>query len=107
MGPADRRIERSAWLGAACVFAALLVVPLLVWLIVPAPPPIVRPTFVAATERPETKPVKSAPSAEAPAPKPAATAAAVDAVRGRVVDASGNPVSNAFVGCTEKGKDIS
>jgi len=106
--------RRSAIGIAFGVFAAMLVVPLLAWLLLPtpAPPPPhakrPKPTVVeAAPETPQARPTE----APRPAARPAATtkedAPVEDAVVGMVVDPDGQPVAGAFVGCDDRNTNLS
>jgi protocatechuate 3,4-dioxygenase beta subunit len=104
--------SRRGWRLAFLVSSALLIVPLVVWFLLPnhgpLPPktPRPRPTPVATVEQ------RSAPSAaRAPAPRPAVTKPNEDApgeefVVGSVVDPEGQPVSAAFVGCDDRSSHL-
>lgn len=97
--------RRRAWLSAALVFGALLLVPLLAWLILPAPPAVAIPQVVASDEEPAQRPAKKPVIEAAPAPKPKATDTATEtaaSVRGRVIGPDREPVSRAYVGCTDQ-----
>lgn len=103
-GTTEPVLRNRAWLMAALVFGAMLVVPFLGWLILPAPPTIAIPTASAAAEepaaRPARKPVDSAPSpARTSAPTPVASAGTV---HGRVIGPDRSPVMRAWIGCTDK-----
>lgn len=97
--------RRRAWLTAALVFGAMLFVPLLAWLVIPAPAKVPLPQMLAATEeepapRPARKPLIEA----SPAPKPSATQTVTEAtgsVRGAVIGPDRQPVRSAFVGCND------
>lgn len=96
--------RRQAWLFAGLISCALLVVPLLGWLLFPRPTPFVPPrrTTVAAAPR---APEPEAPEPERPrpaAPAAAPTEAPSDPVRGVVLDPDGNPIAGAFVSCKDR-----
>ncbi|MEZ4313906.1 MAG: carboxypeptidase regulatory-like domain-containing protein, partial [Polyangiaceae bacterium] len=107
MGPIDPQERRRAWLTAGLTAAALLFVPFLVWLVLPAPPKIPVPQVIAATNEPEPPPRPAPsprPSSPRPPPAPEPTAAAEEAgpVRGTVLAPDGSPLSRAWVGCTDR-----
>ncbi|MEZ4310240.1 MAG: carboxypeptidase regulatory-like domain-containing protein [Polyangiaceae bacterium] len=95
MGPIDPQ-ERRAWLTAGSPAAALLFVPFLVWLVLPAPPKIPVPQVIAATNEPEPplrpalSPVPSSPSGRLPPPSRIAAEEA-GPVRGTVLAPDGSP----------------
>ncbi|MFO0586770.1 MAG: carboxypeptidase regulatory-like domain-containing protein [Polyangiaceae bacterium] len=106
-GAPDPIQRRRAWISAALVFGALLLVPLLALIAIPSPPKIQIPTTFAVEEAPPPPPRKPAPTAEAPKPRATATetekpADAPTAVHGRVVGPDHEPIARALVGCTEK-----
>ena len=103
-GIPDPVLRNRAWLMAALVFGAMLVVPFLGWLILPAPPAISIPTVAAATEepapRPARKPIESTPApARTSAPEPVASAGVV---HGRVIGPDRAPIMRAWIGCADK-----
>jgi len=108
--------QQRRWPLALLVSLAMLVVPLCAWLLFPrpsSPPPRAprpRPT-VAEIVAP---PTDSARPAAAPLPRPARSAAtkedeppAEEGVTGTVVDAEGQPVARAFVGCDDRSSHLS
>jgi hypothetical protein len=97
------------WWSAALVAVGLLVVPFVVWLILPAPPKIPLPQILAATIEdlpppvPRPRPVTSPSPARPPPPAETATGdEPATPVRGRVLGPDGAPVARAWVGCTDK-----
>lgn len=101
-------IERNrAWLSAALVFGALLLVPLLGWIAVPSPPKIAIPTSFAAAEEAPPPPRKAPPPAtpSPPRPEPTATEKPVEGsvpVHGQVIGPDREPIPRAWVGCSDK-----
>jgi hypothetical protein len=109
--------RRSTWLAAGGVCAALLVLPLVVWLLVPrAGGAGVSPT---ARSAPVSAPVdllpqtdESTPTERAPVAAPAAPVRAEQEpqpeapVTGIVLDPDGNPVNRAFVECEDRDTDV-
>jgi protocatechuate 3,4-dioxygenase beta subunit len=106
---------RRGWPFALALSAALLVVPMLAWLLLPrAPTPPPRP------QRPRTVELAAAPSVATPSPRapipeapPARPAVAkddeepaADSVKGKVVDSEGQPVSRAFVVCDDRDRNL-
>jgi hypothetical protein len=98
----------SPWRGVALACAAMLVLPLLAWLlapgITPAPRPSPRREEIAAAAPPSAEP---APRAHRAAPvRPVATGSATpdaDApVLGVVLDPDGKPAARAFIGCDDR-----
>lgn len=108
-------MPKRGWAFAFALSAALLVVPLLTWLLfprAPAPPPRAqRPRTTEAAAAPlVTPPAPRTPTPEAP---PARTAAvkeeeepAADSVKGKVVDGEGQPVTRAFVVCADRERNL-
>ncbi|HRI68982.1 MAG TPA: carboxypeptidase regulatory-like domain-containing protein [Polyangium sp.] len=106
--------RRRGWLLALLASSALLIVPVVVWFLLPnpGPPPKrirTRPTTVATTE-PQTPSPR--PQAPAPAPRPILTAPkeeapAEDFIKGSVVDADGQPVNLATVSCLDRTPPLS
>lgn len=106
-GAPDPIQRKRAWISAALVFGALLLVPLLGWIAVPSPPKIQIPTTFAVEEAPPPPPRKPAPPVEAPKPRASATESekpqdAPTAVHGQVVGPDHEPIARALVGCTTK-----
>jgi len=105
------RGRRRAWLSAALLSFALLILPLALWLVLPSPPPAAplppraraAPASLAAADEPVPDPAEPPPR---PAPDTAAPAAAIapgdGLVRGAVLDPEGNPVVAAFVSCEDR-----
>lgn len=104
-GPADPDRRRRAWFSAALTAVALLLVPFLMWALLPAPPKILPPTVLAATEDPEPPPLpKPKPRVTPAAPRPAQPVTKDDAgpVRGLVLGPDGAAMPRAWVGCTDR-----
>ncbi len=109
-------MPRRAWSFALAIFAAMLAVPVVVWLVLPSPgsPPARSPrpraTTAALAPSRETTPENTA----APPPRATATPAVTkedeapveDGVAGTVVDAEGQPVARAAVGCDDRGSHL-
>nr|QVV57694.1 carboxyl-terminal processing protease [Myxococcales bacterium] len=107
-------MPQRGWALAFALSAALLVVPLLAWLLLPrasAPAPRAprpRTTEVAAA------PTVAIPAPQAPQPAPAHPAAvtkeeedpAAGSVKGKVVDGEGQPVTRAFVVCEDGERNL-
>lgn len=104
------RLRRRAWLSAALISLALLILPLAAWLALPAPAPITPPSrgTSAATARPAPQ---EAPASDERATEPAARPAsprdpeaptAAGPVRGVVLDPEGSPARAAFVSCEDR-----
>ncbi|WP_437278396.1 carboxypeptidase regulatory-like domain-containing protein [Sorangium sp. So ce375] len=106
--------QRRAWLSAALLSVALLVVPFLGWLLLPRPGPVMparrepaaallppppQPELTAPreVETPPTPPTTTTP----PPPPREVTAASVGPVRGVVLDPEGHPSAGAVVSCRE------
>jgi hypothetical protein len=102
---AARSPQRRAWISVALLCAALLVLPLLTWILVPRPgdfvaPPAPTPVAVAPLDAPPSP-------ARDPAPAPIKPAATADGpVSGVVLDPDGKPLKGAFVGCDDRDKDL-
>jgi protocatechuate 3,4-dioxygenase beta subunit len=98
----------GAWLSAALLSLALLVVPLAVWLFLPGPAPFVPPRRELAAAAPPVSSPAPAPAATAPhdvaalALPPERPAVAAEPVRGVVLDADGHPLAGASVACDEQ-----
>jgi hypothetical protein len=106
---------RRAWPLALAISVAMLVVPLLAWLLVPSPrpppphPPRARPTVAAIAPPQDTSRAVASPSPR-PTTQPSTAkedeAPAEDGVAGTVVDSDGQPVARAFVGCDDRGSHL-
>lgn len=100
--------ERSRpWWSAGLVAFGLLVVPFLVWLVLPAPPKIPLPQIIAATVElaapPHPRPTFAPSPAPAPRPTASTTADADETpVRGRVLGPDGAPIQRARVTCEDR-----
>lgn len=105
--------RRRGWPLAMFASTALLIVPLIVWFLLPGPPsappkkPRPRPSVAAAAAPAEP----SSPRPASPAPRPIATKSNDDApaeefVTGSVVDPDGQPVSRAAVGCDDRSSHL-
>ena len=101
--------RQRGWLLALLASSALLIVPLVVWFLLPNPGPPPKRTrtrpAVVATTTPEA--VSAAPETPAPAPPPVRTtpkeqAPADDVIKGSVLDADGQPVNLATVSCNDR-----
>lgn len=105
---------RRGWSLAVLASFALLIVPFVVWFLLPnhGPPPSKRPRSrpaLAATNPPDIPSVL--PETPAPAPRPVRTAPKEEApsedfVKGSVVDSDGQPVNLASVGCTDRSQAL-
>lgn len=104
--------RRRAWSLAILLSTALLVVPLVVWFLLPNHGPL-------PSKRPRSRPSATVAEAEtssprfaspAPAPRPIVTKSNDDApeefVTGSVVDADGQPAVRAFVGCDDRSSHL-
>lgn len=107
LGSSDAQSSpKRVWLSIALLCAAMLVLPLLTWILVPSPgvfaaPPAPPPVAVA--------PPVAAPKAHeevAPRPVKVAEAAPEGPVTGTVLDPDGKPVKGAFVGCDDRDKEL-
>ncbi|MDI1443211.1 carboxypeptidase regulatory-like domain-containing protein [Polyangium sp. 6x1] len=105
---------RRAWSFALATFVAMLLVPLLVWLVLPSPgapparPPRPRTTTAALAPPVETTPASTTDAPRAPS-KPAIAKEDEppdDDVTGTVLDAEGQPVSRAAVGCDDRSAQL-
>ncbi|WP_438025917.1 carboxypeptidase regulatory-like domain-containing protein [Sorangium sp. So ce233] len=103
--------QRRAWLSAALLSVALLIAPLLVWLLLPRPAPVMparrgpAPALIAPAqpERATPREVEAEPPPPPPPPPPReTTAASAGPVRGVVVDPEGRPVAGATVRCSDE-----
>ena len=106
-GAPDPIQRNRAWLTAALVFGALLLVPLLGWIAVPSPPKIQIPTNFASVEEAPPPPRKTPPPVTPSTSRPAPTASERPAegsipVHGTVIGPDREPVPRAWVGCTDK-----
>ncbi|UQA61070.1 carboxypeptidase regulatory-like domain-containing protein [Polyangium aurulentum] len=105
---------RRGWAFALALSAALLVVPMLAWLLLPrapAPPPRTqRPRTVEAAAAPTFTSSPRAPAVQPPPARPAMAKddeePAADGVKGKVVDAEGQPVLRAFVVCDDRDRNL-
>lgn len=107
--------RRRGWPLALLASSALLIVPLFVWFLLPNPGPLAprkprpRPSVVATVA--EAEPPSPRPASPAPAPRPVVTKPNDDPpteefVHGSVVDADGQPVSRATVGCDDRSSHL-
>lgn len=103
--------QRRAWLSAALLSVGLLIAPLLFWLLVPRPDPVMPARREPAPALlPPPQPELAAPrevEAETPPPTPPpppreGTAARVEPVRGVVLDSEGRPSAGAVVSCRDE-----
>jgi hypothetical protein len=102
--------RRRAWSLAILLSTALLVVPLVVWFLLPNPglpsPKRPRPrpsaTTLAEAETSNTRPVSPAPAPRSIVTKSNDDAPAEEFVTGSVVDSDGQPAVRAFVGCDDR-----
>ncbi|WP_437755495.1 carboxypeptidase regulatory-like domain-containing protein [Sorangium sp. So ce1389] len=102
--------QRRAWLSAALLSVALLVVPLLFWMLLPRPAPVMParqepvPARLAPPQPEHTaREVEAEPPAPPPPPPPRETTAArAGPVRGVVFDPEGRPGAGATVRCTDE-----
>ncbi|WP_437599397.1 carboxypeptidase regulatory-like domain-containing protein [Sorangium sp. So ce590] len=104
--------QRRAWLSAALLSVALLVAPLLFWLLLPRPDPVMAARREPATALlPAPQPELAEPrevEVEAPQPAPPppppreTTAARAEPVRGVVLDSEGRPSAGAVVSCRDE-----
>lgn len=104
--------SRRGWRLALLASLALLIVPLVVWFLLPnhgpLPPkkPRPRPTVAEVTAHPTTPPVAPAPAPRPVVTKPNETPPVEDTVSGTVVDPDGQPVGGAFVGCDDRSSHL-
>jgi len=103
--------KRRAWVLPLAIFAAMLIVPLFVWLFLPnhtLPPRKPRQKETSAAVLPPEAPLPSSPVAPSPRPalRPSEPKADEppkdDGVVGMVVDPDGQPMPRAFVGCDDR-----
>lgn len=100
--------SRRGWRLALLASSALLIVPLVVWFLLPnhgpLPPkkPRPRPSVAAVTEQPTAPPVAQAPAPRPVVTKPNEAPPPEESVTGTVVDPDGQPVGGAFVGCDDR-----
>jgi hypothetical protein len=107
-------MPKRGWPFALALSAALLVVPLLAWLLLPrAPAPprhTQRPRTVEAAAAPTFAPPPRAPAVRPPSAHPAVVKddeePAPDGVKGKVVDAEGQPVLRALVVCDDRDRNL-
>ena len=104
--------RRRDWRLAIFTSMALLVVPVVVWFLLPnhGPPPKRPPRTQPAVVATEAEQPKARPPTP-PAPRPAPTTAnneapAEEFVIGSVVNAEGQPVARAFVGCDDRSTNL-
>jgi hypothetical protein len=105
--------SRRGWRLAFLASSALLIVPLVVWFLLPnhgpLPPkkPRPRPSVAAVAEQPPPSHVPPAPAAPRPVvTKPNESPPAEEYVSGSVVDPDGQPVGGAFVGCDDRSSHL-
>lgn len=104
--------SRRGWRLALLVSSALLIVPLVVWFLLPnhgpLPPkkPRPRPSAAAVQETAPPPPVARAPAPRPVVTKPNEAPPAEDSVSGTVVDPDGQPVGGAFVGCDDRSSNL-
>ncbi|AUX38054.1 MULTISPECIES: carboxypeptidase regulatory-like domain-containing protein [Sorangium] len=100
--------QRRAWLSAALLSVALLVAPLLFWLLVPRPEPVMPARREPASALlPPPQPEHAAPREVEVEPPPApppreTTVARAEPVRGVVLDPEGRPSAGAVVRCRDE-----
>lgn len=102
---------RRTWIFVALLCAAMLIAPLLAWLLVPVPKGFSASAIPASTrnesrqQQPVSesrpKPLDAAPRPAAPKPEPS-NAGADLSVSGVVLDPDGRPIARAIVNCDEK-----
>lgn len=111
--PSDRTggVRRGAWLSAALLSLALLIVPLAVWLLLPRPTPFVPPRrepvalvpLASAAALPAVVVERHEPAPSLPAePSPPVPPVAGGPVRGTVLEADGRPSAGASVVCSDR-----
>ncbi|WP_437812453.1 carboxypeptidase regulatory-like domain-containing protein [Sorangium sp. So ce1078] len=99
--------QRRAWLSAALLSVALLVAPLLFWLLLPRPDPVMparrepAPALLPPPqpELAEPREVEAETPPPAPPPPRETAAARVEPIRGAVLDPEGRPSAGAVVSC--------
>lgn len=104
-GTHDPEQQRRAWIASGLIAAALLFVPFLMWLVLPAPPKIALPQVIAATaEAIAQPPPRPRPKPANVAPRPVESAAPDDTgpVHGQVLAPDGAPMGRAMVACTDR-----
>jgi len=104
--------RRRDWSLAALLSTALLIVPLVVWFLLPNPglPPPKRPRPHPSSTEAITKPELPSARPAAPAPRPVVTrsndAPTEEFVTGSVVDPDGQPAGQAFVACDDRASNL-
>ncbi len=105
--------RRRAWSLAILLSTALLVVPLVVWFLLPnhGPLPTKRSRPRPSATFAEAEAASATPASPAPAPRPIVTKSNDDApaeefVTGSVIDADGQPAVRAFVGCDDRSSHL-
>lgn len=104
-GPLDPEQRRRAWISAGLAAAALLFIPFLMWLVLPAPPRIAIPQVIAATGEPAPPPPRPKPRPATPKPRPADPAPRPEntgTIQGSVLGPDGAAVARAMVSCSDK-----
>lgn len=107
LGSSDAQSSpKRVWLSIALLCAAMLVLPLLTWILVPSPGVFAAPPAPARVAT--AQPVAAPPVHEDFTPRPAKAAAAAPEgpVTGTVLDPDGKPVKGAFVGCDDRDKEL-
>lgn len=101
--------RRHAWLMAALLCAAMLLLPAMAWLLAPRAGGFVPPPPVPVARIEQGQPAPKAPSNEprsTPTPRAPSEAKAEGPVTGSVLDPDGKPVANAYVGCDDRDKEL-
>jgi len=104
--------SRRGWRLAFLASSALLIVPLVVWFLLPnhgpLPPkkPRPRPSVAAVAEQPPAPRVSPAPAPRPVVTKSNETPPVEESVSGSVVDPDGQPVGGAFVGCDDRSSHL-
>lgn len=101
--------RRHAWLMAALLCAAMLLLPAMAWLLAPRAGGFVAPPPVPVARIEQAEPAARTPSHEprsTPTPRAPSEAKAEGPVTGSVLDPDGKPVANAYVGCDDRDKEL-